>query len=213
MRSVTEFTKEDSRDIKAGVRNKIFERFDNLGNIVEMRMYVRDTVLVQKNETIYNNNGRRTREDFYGRKDSLRESLTFDYDSVENIEIATIHWKAVKPYTQHITKYDKQGNILEVQYYQKNGSKSFFRIEFKRNDLLQIVERNDYRSDTIESWVHYNYNDNNLVSEELNHDGPSGKTNKYTYQYEYDSNKNWIKKITLTDDKDPKITTRKIEYY
>jgi hypothetical protein len=213
IRSVTEFTKETSTDIKHGVSNKIFKRFDDKGHMVEMQMFVRDSILAEKIKNRYNGKGKLVREDIYDGHSSLLYFSTYKSRGNQNLKITTTHTLGVKPFARSISKYDPKGHLMKMQFYKKDGNATDYRIEYKRDELGNIIEQRAYRNDSLESWVYYKYNENNLISEEFNHDGMRKVTNNYTCQYEYDVNNNWIKRTHFEDGEIVKITRRKIEYY
>ena len=131
-------------------------------------------------------------------------------------------------------KYDDKGNIIETTYSDENGNvltKSYYkyndkgyRIEHIYNSInvepryRRFVFEYDKKGNKVRDiafnekgeridQVRYRYNRyNDMVKEK------SDKT-VMKYRYKYDNNKNWIEKITISENKPLMISERTIEYY
>ena len=83
--------------------------------------------------------------------------------------------------------YDKNGNEIEVNKYNSDGSLSY-KYTHKYDENGNKTERNSYNSD-------------------------GSLSSKYIYKYELDEQGNWIKKIIFMDGIPEYIRERQYEYY
>lgn len=112
-----------------------------------------------------------------------------------------------------ITNYDLFGNEIEHLYVDAYGvisSKSVSRYDEKNNVIESIEYGNEHQ---IVSKFIYKYDDfNNLL--EYNHQSfDENKSEKTSYNYEYDKYNNWTKRTRFINDIPKLITLREIEYY
>ena len=215
VRSATEFTKETERDIKAGLRNKIFFSFDNNGNETEMSLYCRDSVLMQTTTFKYDHQGNRVSEEIhqnYHGKDSLAQYLSFERKKQGKVCMVIMHWPHAKPWPENVMKYDEEGYLIESNLQKKDGSVISVR-KYKHKDDGKKIELTEYRKDSLTLRINYAYNEANCLNEETEYDGAGKLVSKKTYQYKYDSIGNWIRRETFDEEGNPKVTTRTIEYY
>ncbi|MCK9414889.1 MAG: hypothetical protein M0Q53_21525 [Prolixibacteraceae bacterium] len=84
-------------------------------------------------------------------------------------------------------KYDDQGNRIEVNEYNSDGS-IYGRCTYKYNEKGNRIEENEYDTD-------------------------DSLSSKYTYKYEYDTYGNWVKRIAFEDEIPRYILEREYEYY
>jgi YD repeat-containing protein len=122
---------------------------------------------------------------------STSNKNTFKYNGkkelVEEQQFSILADGSLQLNTICIYKYDKNGNITDKTY--KNGKGE------------------------ISSWKTYKYNENEFVQEIISFDNFRETNNKEFFKYEYDNNKNWIKKIIYFNDKPQFIEEREIIYY
>lgn len=117
-----------------------------------------------------------------------------------------------------IYKYDNQGNCVEEHTYENDILHNITFMEYDKNGnriaLNQEFEDKDIINRTIFSYDEYNH----LIRQE-NYTSFSGELEMecrvHTYEYEYDTQGNWIKCITNLDKVKSLVNTnfRTIEYY
>lgn len=269
------------------------KKYDQYGNLIEYNGYNSDGSLKYKSIFKYEENNKRIEDNTYNPDGSLvrRDIYRYSKTGMRTIERSTSYAK--KPYNSMISKYEKNGNQIEVKYYNQDGIERIFitylydeygnMIEEKRFDVFNGVlsfsshltykydkqgnqiEYNTYDSDNnLASKVKSKYDKNKIIEEEfsdgekriyiyddkgnqiemtqdLNNFGlgfvkfmytydiygnvireeQSQSNNEdykvwnfaNTYEYVYDDNGNWIKKIEFIRGKAESIIEREFEYY
>jgi hypothetical protein len=106
--------------------------------------------------------------------------------------------------------YDENGNLKESKDFNSNGGQES-RSTFKFNKDKKLVQQVEFNKDNEKESTIYSYNKEGLLI--------SYTTNKKDYKYKrsfkytaFDSNNNWIKKISYYNDSLSDVIERKIEY-
>ncbi len=193
--------------------------YDERGNKIRRKVYQKDSIgkfyLDIKYSFIYND------------KDNLTESYLFNSDREMKI--------------QQKKKFDLKGNVIEiisfdsdekvsfkvVYKFDENGNKTE-RLGYNSNEFLSErnvykydnkgneVEENVYNSDGILFHKkNYKYDNNGSMIEFISETPTIKNTPKYirSWKFEYDKNKNWIKRVLYTNEIPESITEREIKYY
>lgn len=191
----------------------------------------------------YDENDNRTQEIRYNLNDEIIFTHVYRYDNlhrkVEEMEFdAFNHLASKKNYYYHKKGYiekkydftfkakneiddvttitfDKNKNIIEKMLTDAIGN-VLKKQTFKYNSKNQLLSSSysDFQNE-------YHHNMKYRFNLKGNISGGSNKTvqndeltvEKYYYQYLYDKQGNWVKRIRIVDDKQTKIEERKLEYY
>ena len=191
----------------------------------------------------YDENDNRTQEIRYNLNDEIIFTHIYRYDNlhrkVEEMEFdAFNHLASKKNYYYHKKGYiekkydftfkakneiddvttitfDKNKNIIEKMLTDAIGN-VLKKQTFKYNSKNQLLSSSysDFQNE-------YHHNMKYRFNLKGNISGGSNKTvqkdelivEKYHYQYLYDKQGNWVKRIRIVDDKQTKIEERKLEYY
>jgi len=98
-------------------------------------------------------------------------------------------------------KYNVDGSIHVIESIILNNKGLVIEISMKGSDgilFFKVIKKYDYYE--------------NLIQED--HYSPDGSLSQpYTYAYEFDDKKNWIKRIQYLDNTPHQIVERTIEYY
>lgn len=160
----------------------------------------------------YDKKGRRTEVNTYhpDGKHSLKVNSTFNKKGFEIERIltdtdgGTDNWKT-------LYKYDKKGKKLEEEILQQNSlvAKIFYKYDANGN----VSETEQIGADGISSVVRsfkYDEKGNKVEMKEIS----KGVLKVlHTYEYEFDSNGNWIRQISYEEGKAIMVTEREISYF
>ena len=187
----------DNKDLlieeKSG-NNSVFYKYDKNGYKIEEKT-IRKTTQINSNQII----------------DNYEFVLNFkNDDSGCKIEEYSTSYKT-------IFKYNDKKKLVEEQQYSilANGSVLLNKIityEYdKKGNVTNHSEKN--AEGKVFSSETYSYNENGFVSKILSFSTLREGYNKETFEYEYDSNKNWIKKTNFIANKPEYIEEREIVYF
>jgi hypothetical protein len=153
--------------------------YDNRGNNIEQTVYEVDGTIAWKTMFNYDANNNLIEEGMYDNDGTLMDKSVYTYDK-----------------TNQLTGFKKYGDSFELlsaatyKYFEAKNTK-------KNSELGKIREEVSYDShEVVEYTKSYKYNDLGLVTEETTV-SPGSETNRMTYEYEYNSNKDWIRKVTF----------------
>ena len=199
---------------------------DNKNNIIKGEIISN----FENRKTTYNSSGEGEEVIYYDANDNVTEVIRLPKNDILRERINTYR----NPNKGFEDKYDDKGNIIETTYSDDNGNvltKSYYkyndkgyRIEHIYNSInvepryRRFVFEYDKKGNKVRDiafnekgekidQARYRYNRyNDMVKEK------SDKT-VMKYRYKYDDNKNWIEKITISENKPLMISERTIEYY
>ena len=113
-------------------------------------------------------------------------------------------------------EYDEQGNLIRSETCSAASSFALrcYRESMRYDDRNRLKTKTDYagisfRSITVISYV---YNDHDDIAE-LNTMHPDGTSTLLSYEYEYDDQLNWVRKVALRNGKASRVTVRRIQYF
>ena len=167
--------------------------YDKDGNKTEWNRYNLDGSLDKKSTYKYDEKGNRIEKNSYNSDGSYSTVNNFDgkstykYDEKGNITERVLRSDSAQEKRKYTSKYDEKGNKIENNRYNSDGSLSF-KYTSKYDEKGNKIENNEYNSD-----------------------GSLDK--KKTYEYEYDKQGNWIKRIEFTNGIPEYILERQYEYY
>lgn len=202
-------------DIKDGIKEKNTYIYDENEKIIETKRYYSDKnalyLLLYKYDdkgflterTLYNSKGIIDNKDVYGNQKENNEIIVNNYGSDGELNFSTS------------SKFDNEGNIIEYRdnSYSGNGFSSTISYIYDNQDNMVKENSATTLTDdgrTLDMISNYNYN---KYGDKIEHWFDDSTESKTTYEYEYDSQNNWIKRIEF-DKRFPKfILERKIEYY
>lgn len=166
--------------------SKTLYNYDNIGNRIEKIVYNHNAKISDKYIYEYSNSGYLVEEKWYNPNDELSTKNTFKYDSQGNNIKLNIYDGYGNLSYEHLRKFDKKGNLKE--FTDKN-------IKKKQTD----------------KWSRKHDDRNNVIEE--NYVDPNGFKSKTTYEFEFDSKNNWIKKTVFLDGDQGYVDERVIKYY
>lgn len=202
-------------DIKDDIKEKNTYIYDENEKLIETKRYYSDKkslyLLIYK----YDEKGFLVERTLYNSKGNIDFKEVYE-NQKENNEITVNRYENDgELYSSSNSRYDNKGNIVEYRdnTYSENGSSNLtFYLYDNQGNLIEENWASTLTDDgrTLNIISNYNYNKYGDKIEYWFDDSTESKT---TYEYEYDSHNNWIKRIEF-DRRFPKfILERKIEYY
>lgn len=212
--------------------------YDNAGNLLETTEY-NDGELTQRHMYRYNENNQRIMERQFNSDNVMVWSETFAYDKQGNkTEVADfngngsfrakytyIYNEKGKPIEEHIfnkdnsdrfekvlTKYDEEGNPIEIKQYDENGTLSYMGRLDKWGNHLSDVEYNADGTVKNKLASGFKYDEEGNEREEYNR-FVDGSHSKITSSYVYDQFGNWVRKVVMEDGEMNRVVERYITYY
>ncbi|MES2702640.1 MAG: hypothetical protein V4649_08380 [Bacteroidota bacterium] len=175
--------------------------------------YNADNRLAWKETFKYDGKGNKTEVlDFKG-NGSFDARYTYKYNDIgKPVEEHEYQTEDENKYKKILTKYDNDGNVVEIVQYNENGKLDYIGKLDKYGNHLADVQ---YGPDgTIKQRItaEYKFDDMENETEEIlvYLDGSKTVTKS---SYEYDKNGNWTKKVVLEDGEVSRIVEREIVYY
>ena len=166
-----------------------------LAERTERRRYdVRNNIIEEVH--FFSNGGNYSRHTWkYDNKDLVVEEGVYDKDTLE---------------TRTTYKRDAKGLLMEVRYYSGSvcDGKKMYRYDKKNNS----IENDNYADTTLTRKLVYKYNEHGDLTE-YDDQQPGKKIDTTVNEYTYDSQGNFIKRITYDNDKLSYVTERQITYY
>jgi hypothetical protein len=198
----------------SGWRNekKLF-KYDNDRNLIELNIFDASNDLSGSYKYNYDVSGNKTGSKYYGTDNSFKKRESYKYDNKGNA-IEQIEYNSNdRLILRHVYKYDGKGNQVESSTYSSLASLEE-RYTHKYDDKGNRIETNAYDSNgNLESkgtWTYDKYN-NPIQNNWFNKKGVLSSA--YRYEYEYDQQGNWIKKIEFEKNVPQKVILREIIYF
>jgi len=193
--------------------------YDKNRNKIERKRYSIDSkgefYLVFKSFYKYDNYGNLVEESETQWEDVLHLRNTRKYDSSGNL-IENIHYKSDGRLSRHVVnKYDIRNNKIERLEYDSIG-KTSGREQYKYdNNGKNIEEKKFYLNGEVFSLRKRRYDENSNMIESISIPPTDRNREKHrkVWEYQYDENKNWIKRVQYINDEPFETRERKIEYY
>ena len=166
--------------------SKIIKKYDSDGNVIKKKFY-NSYFKISKEILRYNRQGQliKRRTKFFRRK-GAKSTIRYSYNGKGQLKETTVHDKGRDKWKKDQYEYDESGNItLHISNSFKNEEKTLI----YKYDSLGNRTYKSYSSDQ---------HDVNTIKESM---------------YEYDTNKNWTKRIDFIDGKATLIIEREFTYY
>lgn len=180
--------------------SKYIYNYDNQGNRIEETKYGADGGILEKIVNKYDNQGNKTHENRYNKYGTFSRGQTYKYDEQGN-EIERISINSDGSIScKWIYKYDEQGNEIEMitdKQFCGTDSKSVY-IYDEQGNRVQWISTSESTIKTLDGIAPYH------------------SENIWLYQYEYDEQGNWIRRIERKEYRGTpylEIYEREYEYY
>jgi hypothetical protein len=187
-----------------------FYDYDDKGNLIATTKLDEDGNIVLVSKYVYNRNGICTETDKY-----------LPGDKPAGKEINTLRGKKVT----EVKVLDEDENVENIYRYGYSGSELTEGKTLNKTGDLLVSFRNIYRNGLLESrdeknilqnlttLTKYNYNSANDISEYTITRSNENTEYKFTLEYEYDNQGNWVKQTQYYDGEIAGIVLRNIMYY
>ncbi len=187
---------ENNRPIKREViqNDTIFNtyivKYDKNNNVISENEFKLNNIPIKLLERKFNNQNLKEKEQIieYKTWDTLNYENKYFYDNNNNLILGKFIIENDSTYEERTYSYHNNGELKKVVNKPK-GNYTYFTIQTEK------------------------YNENGNIIERLNEPSDSKPKAIWSYQYKYDSKKNWIEKVNYKDNKPLVIVKRKIEYY
>lgn len=164
-------------------RNLIQCKYDSRGKIIERLNYDSNDYAYMKYKYIYDSLGNKIEERYY-LGDKIQNITQNSYDEQGNKIKETSYNSEGNIYRRSESKYDKNGNLIEVNtYLSGNKYKDIYKYnEFgNRTEMIYYVDGEKHRTELI-------YDDNGNMIEGICYNPDGSVHHKSVYKYKYDSN-------------------------
>lgn len=192
-------------DLNNKVKEKIIFTYNENGNIIEENIFDNNDKFDYKVVFKYNDKGYLIDRSLYKNDGKLHSKFVYKYNKKDNQINKSLYFDGELDSTEDY-KYDDKGNLIEsnVVSYGKfiNWETSFFEFDNQGN-LIEESSNINSKEGSLDLITTYNYN---KYGDKITKDDT-------TYEYVYDSQKNWIKRIEFYNGVPKFIVERKIEYY
>lgn len=228
----------EKKEFNSDDRLKFIIKYDDIGNPIEGNEHISDGSFLKRYINIYNDKGVVIEHNNYNSVGKIESKFTFKYDKRGN-KIETNEYNSDGNIeTKYIYKYDDKGNKVEKKKYNLDGileKKYIFKYDDKGNLLeetfysedLEKITKYDYQYDDIgnkiisKNYLYENfsykvvdiYDNKGNEIEAIFYDEYEVITSHYTYEYEFDEQKNWIKKIEFKNQTPTYLLEREIVYF
>lgn len=183
-------------------QNLIIEEYWTNENLNSKKIFVYDESNNEIEMTEYNKEG------------DLKNKTIYEYSKIEDVTLknAVEYDASGKVNYQWIRRYDVAGN--EIQSYYRGGNLNSM-TEKTYNNRNELIEERDLYSSNEPIWVKkIDYDEHGNLIRETKVDYSSQNENyEKTYKYEFDKEKNWIKKVEYSKVHPVQIVLREIKYY
>lgn len=212
--------------------------FNKDGNFYEVIEYDKNGLIKGKDVYTYNKNGYKIERNTYASERKLQYKIIYKYDekgylideslynelgklenkvvvnnNEENQEIIKKSYDSKgDPNGFDELKYDEKGNLIDSRH-NSFGIKSSRIIYMKYDKKGNLIEENSHytiKEGSVDILTNFKYNKHDDIIEYWFDSSDESKTK---YEYVYDSNLNWIKRIEFDNGFPQYIIERKIEYY
>ena len=196
------------------VNHKIIFKYDNKGLKTEKRPYNKDGNPFNYYKYSYNTFNQIISEIWFDYSNNeIVQKKTFEYDEKGNLVTQTVYSpdniSAISKYN-----YDDLGRKFEYNYYDRNGLLKWIR-KYNYDDsnrLLENISIDSYSKEMTRK-TGYKYDAFGNVNEESKYNSDSSLKERTVFEYYYDKNNNWTKKITYKNEVPKSIIEREIIYF
>jgi len=190
---------------KVGRRDAFVIDFNESGNMTRKRYFESTEVIYQRDTCLYDGEGRMIEKNVYDRWGKLDPKYTYKYDGNQKMVEKNTYNADGSFDGRAVYKYNKYGpnlNVIDEFFYDEKGGRTGGNV-FRYDSLWNLIGDKMYT---------YKYDSSGNLVEKIN-GSPIYADMKYTYQYEYDKNLNWIKSVEFVNGKPYNIKERIIAYY
>jgi hypothetical protein len=192
---------------------RYYYKYDDKGHVLEENIRSSDKTGSYRNTYKYNNKG------------NLIENL--QYDDKGKLEAKRAYRYNEKGFLSEYLFYDQDGIIMGRSTFKSNDKGeiieelSYFDQDLYNgktlctyNDSGKLIEENSYdQTGELLSNTQHKYDDMGNEIEMVDQKYSYNETQRKKFEYEYDSQGNWIKMVSYYDDKPVYYQLRTIEYY
>ncbi|GMN05129.1 hypothetical protein MTsPCn5_05170 [Croceitalea sp. MTPC5] len=175
------------------------------------RLYLTDgDKIYQSVEIVVDSNGQRRSEVIYDIRKNILGKRT--YRKKENQVEMTEFGHTNDTIPKEVIIYDQQENKIHKEKYNPQGDK-LLSIDYMYDGSGRVVRESqfNFKPWTLFTETKFQYNENGDVS--YKRTLSSQNTEEFKYDYVYDSERNWIKRIKYQDKKAIEIQEREIVYF
>lgn len=195
--------------------NSTISKYEKNGNQIEVKYYNKDGIEILFNTYLYDEYGNMTEEKrfvhFNGAL-SFSNHLNYKYDNQGN-QIEWSSYDSSGNLTSKVkSKYDKN-KIIEEEY--SDGEKRIYIYDDRGNQIEMTRDLNNFGLGFVKFFYTYDKYGNKIREEQSQSNNEDYKVWNFanTYEYVYDENGNWIKKVEFIRGKAESIIEREFEYY
>lgn len=219
----TEIGRDEMKYIKGNLTQKVtynaqnnptdkrIYKYDAKGNLISEAIYLRSEYVQFTNKYRYDDQKRMLTEARYDKDNKLVSRTEFEYHGKHLSKKTTFNGAGQEEYSETFnydangnlmsqTSYEKAENVTNVEKYTYDSQNNRISWAFQRNN--QLLAKAEYKYD----------NNKNLISSNTSNMA-GGSNDSRQYEYEYDSQGNWIKKKVTIKGKPAFIAERTITYY
>ncbi len=170
---------------------------------------------VKKRVSRYNSRGQETETVHYQFDGKLSSSYFYEYDPEGNLTVkGTVSYNSRGQRTKKsVDKYDTQQNLIENAVYFYPAGDPGWKTVYQYDNFGNLTQRKYYGSRGLEEEETLKYDPNgNLLERNINNIRKS-RREVWTYEYEFDEQGNWIKRIDYRDGTAMYLVKREIEYF
>lgn len=188
-----------------------YAAFNESGNKMEDTNYSPDGKVDKKHRCLYDSAGNRTVQDQYDADEKLLGKITYAYDRKGRLREDRSFSAGGKPGNRFTYSYNTKGEIIADSSF--NGENKFQNKCTYTYDRAgnKTVTRKYSAQGKLEKTLRYSYDQfGNVLVETV--ESPDGSKTTYGYEYEFDMQGNWIRKVTFMDQKPTSVLEREIVY-
>ncbi len=186
--------------------------YNQQGNEIEMYLYDFEGNMSRKYDYEYDDTGNKTAKFEYSSDEQLLNKRTYKYDDRGNQIEESWSDSSGNLVGKYTYKYDDKGNKIEECSYESDGSlmeKTIHKYD-DRDNVTKISVYDSYGD--LDETITIEYNDQGYFTEVIVYDSDRDFQKK-TFRYEYDTYRNWTKRVEYSDGKADSIIEREIVYY
>lgn len=194
----------------AGLYQNI-SRYDKDGYKIQYSL-MQDSIMLQNILMKNDSKGLKVREDIFNARNNLLGQRRYKYDANGNrIELREFNGLGDILFMKKFNYDERRNKTKEVKQDSSKQILSNYAFLYDDKDNLTYETGFTYKPSVSYSESKHIYNSNGDVIQSLIYYGPTRIL--LTYKYEYDDEKNWIKKIEFEEGMPSRIEERQIRYY
>lgn len=197
---------ENNFNSKGQLHYKLIYKYNEKGNLFESSS-LPNKYGKSKQTYHYNTKGKLTKINYYRNEKFFMEDY-YQYDDKGNL-IDYSSWTADPKKLQWQThfKYNEQGNLIEKEHHRSENNSYVETFKYDDKGNIIIIEKGADEKTT------YVYDEKNNVIQKTYYNEKDEIQRSLNFEYEYDNNDNWTKRVAFILDKPGAISIREYEYY